>query len=259
MRYERLNAVLELLAENDHMSVNELADRLAVSTATVRRDLDHLSAQQLLTRTRGGAVSSGVADLPIKYKSAQRANEKERIGSLSASLVKPGMTVGMNGGTTVSETAQALAQRADLVHHTYDSRLTVVTNAVNIANLLTVRQHIKLVVAGGVARPQSNELIGPIAYDVISQLNLDLVFLGVDGVALGYGATTHDEGEASINGVLASRAKQVVVVGDSSKIGKSAFVRICPLEDIDVLVTDEDADPEAVAELTAAGVEVLLA
>ncbi|RAG71896.1 alkaline phosphatase, partial [Burkholderia multivorans] len=114
MRYERLNAVLELLAENDHMSVNELADRLAVSTATVRRDLDHLSAQQLLTRTRGGAVSSGVADLPIKYKSAQRANEKERIGSLSASLVKPGMTVGMNGGTTASETAQALAQRADL-------------------------------------------------------------------------------------------------------------------------------------------------
>ena len=255
MRYERLNAMLELLADRGHMSVEELSAALEVSPATTRRDLDHLASQQLLVRTRGGAVASGVADLPIRYKSARHATEKERIGARASELVLPGMTVGINGGTTASEVARSIARRGDL--GTDGGRVTIVTNAVNIANELTVRQHIKLVVVGGVARAQSYELIGPLAHATIAQLNLDLVFLGVDAISPASGATTHDEGEASINAALADRARQVVVVADGSKVReRAAFVRICPIETVDAVVTDTSADPRVVHQMAEAGVEV---
>ncbi|WP_407319952.1 DeoR/GlpR family DNA-binding transcription regulator [Isoptericola halotolerans] len=260
MRYERLNALLELLADRGHMSVEQLAKDLDVSTATIRRDLDHLSGQQLLIRTRGGAVASNVADLPIRYKSARHATEKERIGVLAASeLVEPGMVVGINGGTTTSEVARAIARRSDLADRQDGERVTVVTNAVNIANELTVRQHIKLVVVGGVARPQSYELVGPLAHATIAQLNLDLAILGVDGIAPRPGATTHDEDEASINAALASRAPRVAVVADGSKVGRAAFASICPLNAIDVLITDTSASTQAIAQINDNGVRVLTA
>lgn len=260
MRYERLNAVLELLANLGHMTVEQLAKELDVSTATIRRDLDHLTKQQLLTRTRGGAVASGVADLPIRYKSARHATEKESIGELAAiELVEPGMVIGINGGTTTSEVARAIARRSDLADRQDSERVTVVTNAVNIANELAVRQHIKLVVLGGVARSKSYELVGPLAHAAIAQLNLDLVILGVDGIAPNPGATTHDEDEASINAALASRARRVAVVADGSKVGNAAFATICPLDTIDVLVTDASASPQAKTQISDSGVRVLTA
>lgn len=260
MRYERLNAVLELLANRGHLSVGQLAKELDVSAATIRRDLDHLANQQLLTRTRGGAVTSGVADLPIRYKSARHATEKERIGELAAvELVEPGMVIGINGGTTTSEVARAIARRSDLADRQDSERVTVVTNAVNIAQELTVRQHIKLVVVGGVARSQSYELVGALAHAAIAQLNFDLVILGVDGIAPGPGTTTHDEDEASINAALASRARRVAVVADGSKVGNAAFASICPLDEIDVLITDTTADPRAKTQITDSGIRVLTA
>ncbi|OUZ11965.1 alkaline phosphatase [Aeromicrobium sp. PE09-221] len=257
MRYERLNEMLELLADRGHMSVEELSAELGVSPATTRRDLDHLASQQLLMRTRGGAVASGVADLPIRYKSARHATEKERIAARASELVSRGMTVGMNGGTTMSEVARAIARRSDPAVDDDGGEVTIVTNAVNIANELTVRQHIKLVVVGGVARAQSYELIGPLAQATIEQLNLDLVFLGVDAISAEAGATTHHEGEASINAALAARARRVVVVADGSKVREqAAFVRICSIDAIDALVTDESADPEVIAQIVERGVEV---
>jgi DeoR family transcriptional regulator of aga operon len=257
MRYDRLNALLEVLANHGHTSVEELADRLGVSTATIRRDLDHLASQQMVTRTRGGAVANSVADLPIRYKTARHASAKQRIGQMAAELIRPGMVIGINGGTTTSEVARALAHQAGQMYDADNPRITLVTNAVNIANELIVRGHLKIVVTGGVARPQSYELIGPMAHPIIEQVSLDLAFLGVDGLNPENGATTPDENEASINRLLASRAKKVVVVADGSKVGNTAFARICSAEDVDVLVTDNSADPEVVAELQALGLEVL--
>lgn len=256
VRYERLNALLEVLASQGHTTVEELADRLKVSTATIRRDLDHLASQQLLTRTRGGAVANAVADLPIRYKTARHASAKQRIGRMAASLVQPGMTIGINGGTTTSEVARNVAQKADLVTGVESQRITVVTNAVNIANELVVRSHLKVVVTGGVARPQSYELVGPMAHRIIEEVTLDLAFLGVDGFDPERGATTPDENEASINRLLASRASKVVVVADGSKVGRAAFARICSATDVDVLVTDSSADSDVLAQLEGLGVEV---
>lgn len=257
--HERWNALLEILAREGQLEVDSAALELSVSTATIRRDLDHLAQQQMLTRTRGGAVATSVSyDLPLRYKSARHAPEKQRIGAAAAALVAPGATVGMNGGTTTTEVARALATRADL-HNSGDTTLTVVTNALNIAHELTVRRHVKIVVTGGVARPQSYELIGPLATRLLDELSLDHAILGVDAVDPGLGATAHHEGEASINALMASRSRQVIVVADSSKLGRHAFARICPTDRIDVLVTDSDAPPAKTTAFEESGVRVLRA
>jgi DeoR family transcriptional regulator of aga operon len=259
-RYARWNALLELLTETGRISVEDASARLSVSQATVRRDFDQLAQQQMITRTRGGAVVNGVSyDLPLRYKSAKRAPEKQRIGNAAAQLAAPAMVVGLTGGTTTTEVARALASRPDLVGTGPDGpQLTVVTNALNIANELTVRSRMKIVVTGGVIRPQSYELVGPLATRILAELNLDIAFLGVDAFDVGLGAASHHEGEAAMNSLLASRARRVVVLADSSKLGRQAFARVCATEQVDTLVTDEDADPAEIEALRTAGVEVLL-
>jgi DeoR family transcriptional regulator, aga operon transcriptional repressor len=232
-----------------------------VSAATVRRDLDDLAAQQMLTRIRGGAVARGVTyDLPLRYKTERHPTEKHRIAAVAAAMVRPGQVAGLNGGTTTTEVARALAVRADLQSgDPLAPALTVVTNALNIAAELAVRQNIKIVVTGGVARPQSYELTGPLATGVLEQVALDVVILGVDGIDADAGATAHHEGEASINRLMTRRTRRVIVAADSSKAGRRAFARICAAEEVDVLVTDPGIDADQSARLAEAGVKVVLA
>ena len=258
-RYARWNALLELLAESGRVSVEDAAGRLDVSQATIRRDFDQLAQQQMITRTRGGAVASGVSyDLPLRYKSAKHAPEKQRIGAAAAGLVDPAMVVGLTGGTTTTEVARALAARPDLAGTGADGpQLTVVTNALNIANELLVRSRMKIVVTGGVIRPQSYELVGPLATGILRDLTLDLAFLGVDGFDATLGAASHHEGEAAMNSLLASRAKQIIVIADSSKLGKHAFAKVCAAEKVQVLVTDADATEADIAPFKTLGIEVL--
>ncbi|MEV7028982.1 DeoR/GlpR family DNA-binding transcription regulator [Streptomyces sp. NPDC093272] len=255
-RDARWKALLELLVERGRLDVEDAAAELAVSAATIRRDLDQLAEQQMLVRTRGGAVVHGVSyELPLRYKTARQATEKERIARSVAELVAPGEAVGLTGGTTTTEVARALAVRADLA--TGSPALTVVTNALNIANELAVRPQFKIVVTGGVARPQSYELVGPLADGVLGQITLDVAVLGVVAFDARHGAAAHDEAEAAINRLLCERAARVVVAADSSKLGGRAFARICAAELVDTLVTDAAAEPEAVRAFEEAGVRVM--
>jgi DeoR family transcriptional regulator of aga operon len=257
-RYERLNRLLALLAEAGSIDVEDAAKLVQVSAATIRRDLDHLAGQQLLTRTRGGAVAHNVSyDLPLRYKPGRYTSSKQRIGAAAAALVQPGMVVGLNGGTTTTELARALVTRPDLQNGA-DPAITVVTNALNIANEMAVRRNVKIVLTGGVARPQSFELFGPLAERVLADVHLDLTFLGVEGIDAADGAFTAHEGEASVNRLLARRASTVSVVTDSTKLGHRTFAHIWPTRDVATLVTDTDADPRQVSAFTAAGVDVRL-
>jgi DeoR family transcriptional regulator, aga operon transcriptional repressor len=259
-RYRRWNELLELLASDGQLQVERAAEVLGVSAATIRRDFDELAQQQMLTRIRGGALAQGVTyDLPLRYKSERHPSEKQRIAAVAAGLVLPGQIAGLNGGTTTTEVARALAVRADLSSGGASPAVTIVTNALNIATELAVRQHIKIVATGGVARPQSYELTGPLATGVLEQVRLDIAFLGVDGIDAVAGATAHHEGEASINRLMAERAAQVVVAADSSKVGRRAFARICTAAEVDVLVTDTGIGPADAASLEDAGVKVVTA
>ena len=246
----RLNAILEQLATGNAVDVSGLAKELGASPATIRRDLATLGRQRLLERTHGGAVAQAVSyELPLRYKGVRFAEEKRRIAAAAAGRVTEGMAVGLTGGTTATEVARALADRP---------RLTIVTNALNIASELGVRPNIKLIVTGGLARSQTYELSGPIAEASLAGLTLDVAFIGVDGVDAKAGCTTHEEVEAHTNQVMIRHAQRAVLVADSSKIGKVTFARICPARDIDELITDRAADPGAVGALREIGMQVTL-
>lgn len=257
---QRLNQVLELLSKRGSVSIAELGDELGVSIATARRDLNVLAEQRLVTRTHGGATALGSAyELPLQYKIGRQAEAKLAIARAVVELVEPGTSVGLNGGTTTSEVARALGRAERLVSSSDAPGVTIVTNALNIAYELSVREHVKIVVTGGVPRRQSYELIGPLVGASLRDFSLDLAVLGVDGLSGRFGATTVHEGEAEASREIAAAARRVVVAADATKLGRVTFARICPLERVDVLVTDTDVPRELAAELAAADVEVVVA
>lgn len=241
-----MSAILERAAETGSVDVIELATSLGVSGATIRRDLQSLSANHLLVRTHGGAVVGDTSqELSVRVKATRNQAEKRRIGQAAASLVEDGAVVGLTGGTTATELARALADR----------RITVVTNAINIAAELAIRPQITLVVIGGVARP-SFEMVGPAAERMLDNYHLDIAFIGVDGLSAHEGCTTYHEMEAQTDRNFLDRARRNVVIADSSKIGRVTFARIVPLSRVDDLVTDDGADPEQLRELAEAGVRI---
>ncbi|MFC5008372.1 DeoR/GlpR family DNA-binding transcription regulator [Dactylosporangium cerinum] len=149
--------------------------------------------------------------------------------------------------------------RADLNNDQRGPAVTVVTNALNIANELVVRPHVRVVATGGAARPQSYELIGPIAAAMLQTVAVDVAVLGVDAIDHQHGASAHNDGEAAINQIMADRADRVIIVADSSKLGQRAFARICTIAAVDTLVTDSTATDEQMAVFTDAGVKVIRA
>ncbi|SFR72670.1 transcriptional regulator, DeoR family [Agromyces sp. CF514] len=259
-RAERLSAVLDLLAESSQVEVDQIVDRLGVSPATARRDLDALAQQQLLTRTRGGAVAHSVAyDLPLRYKNQQNPDAKAAIARAASALVPRGAVIGLCGGTTSTAIADALMARADIMEPAPDPGLTVVTNALNIAMQLSVRPQIKTVVTGGVVHPRSYELVGSYVDAVLGNITLDLAFIGVNGIDHIVGPTSHDEREAAVNTLMASRAAHAVIVTDSSKIDKRAFAAIGPRRLFTTIITDEGATLEQRQRLSEHGYDVIVA
>jgi DeoR family transcriptional regulator of aga operon len=259
-RAERLNAVLDLLAETGQVEVDDIITKLDVSAATARRDLDTLASQQLLTRTRGGATGQSVAyDLPIRYKREQHAPEKLRIAQAASALVPRGAVVGLCGGTTSTAVASVLGSRADLMEPSPHPNLTVVTNAINIAAQLVMRPQIKTVVTGGVIHSRSYELVGPYSDIVLEKITMDIAFIGVNGIDPVVGATVHDEGEASVNSLMARRATRAVIVADSSKIGRTAFATLGGPGLVSTLITDSGITDEQRAAFAEHGFDVIVA
>ncbi|WP_022900799.1 DeoR/GlpR family DNA-binding transcription regulator [Humibacter albus] len=259
-RAERLRAVLDLLAETGQIEVDDIVQRLGVSPATARRDLDALASQQLLSRTRGGATGQSVAyDLPLRYKREQNAAQKQAIAHAASALVPRGAVVGLCGGTTSTAVATALAERPDVAEPSSSPTLTVVTNAINIAAQLVMRPQIKVVMTGGVVHPRSYELVGPYTDAVLAQITLDFAFIGVNGVDPVFGATVHDEHEAAINALMARRSERSVLVTDSSKIGRRAFASVGRPGAFDTIITDDGITTKQLAAFEDSGVRVIVA
>ena len=251
VRDSRLRSIIAVIDDNGAVGVEALAELLGVSTATIRRDLARLADQGVITRSHGGAMRADAGlEVPISYRRGTAVAEKRRIAAAAATLIGEGAIVGITGGTTTIEVARALAPVR---------RLTVVTNALNVGMQLARYRNIRLVLTGGVCRTASFELSGPIAESTLSGYNLDVAFVGVDGIDVDAGCTTHDDAEARANAALVQRSRRTVIVADSSKIGRVTFASICPLDLVDQLITDNEADPQAVSRLETAGLRVVLA
>jgi len=251
-RTERLSVILDALAATGTVHVGDLAQRFGVSQATLRRDLALLEEQHLLTRTHGGALAQDVAyELPVRYRDGQHREAKRRIAQIAVSRIPPGpYAVGLSGGTTTSEVAKGLADRADL---------TVVTNALNIAMDLTLRPRVRVIVTGGAARSQSYELVGPWAERTLAGINIGTAIVGVDGISATAGVTTHDEIEARTNAAMLDKAQRVIVVADGSKIGRVMLAHIAPIDAVHEVITDSSADERELEAIRRAGVRVSVA
>jgi DeoR family transcriptional regulator of aga operon len=240
-RSDRIAQILERLDASGTVDVPELAEQFGVSLATIRRDLQLLDEQRLVERTHGGAVALDVAhELPVRYRTSHQHAQKLDVARVAVSRIPLGAVVGLTGGTTTTEVARQLAVR--------DS-LSVVTNALNIAAELALRPKFKVVVPGGVARPQSFELVGLWSEQALRGINIGVAVIGVDGADAEAGLTTHDEIEAQTNAALVARARHVIVVADSSKLGRVHLARIAGLDQVDELITDANAAPEELARL----------
>lgn len=247
VRRERL---LDELLRHGTVGVSALSDDLQVSEATIRRDLEALEREGLLRRTHGGAIllDAATQELSVRQKATLLSEEKRRIGAAAAALLEDGDTIALSGGTTTLQVARSIR---------HGTNLTVVTNAVNVVLELAKRPGITVVSTGGRLRPNTLELVGPLAEQTLREIFVDKAIIGVNGLTPEEGLTTHDELEAVISRIMIRAARRVIVVADHTKLRRVAFARMGEIDQAQTLITDAAADPEALAALRRAGVEVV--
>lgn len=251
-RSERFVRILNLVAERGSVKLDDLAAMLNVSAATLRRDLGELAKQQLLLRTHGGArVLGGPAELPVSLRDTKNQSAKQAIGKQTALMIpKFRHAIAVGGGTTTASVVRECFNHPEL---------TIVTNSLTIAGLIASQQNLKAIVTGGILRLQSLELVGIIAENTFSAMNVKMSILGADGVSASAGITTHDETEARTNQAMVLKAPRTIVVADGSKVGKAALAQVVPAESIAVLVTDRTAPSQELDRLRELGIDVVIA
>jgi DeoR family transcriptional regulator of aga operon len=248
-RKYRLNQIVSVVVDKGLLDVATLAEQFAVSQATIRRDLEVLEKQRLVSRTHGGATPhAAFNDLPLSYKTAQDVTEKRRIAHAALAFLEGARVIGLTGGTTVTEFARLLLKR---------DGLAVVTNALNVATDLLANPGLRVFAAGGEVRRSSQETVGHTAEMFLSAYNIDVAFLGVDGVDAAAGCTNYDPVGARVNAVLRERARMSVVLVDATKISKIALAQVCGMSSVDVLITDSRAPETALDQIRQQGCRVI--
>jgi DeoR/GlpR family transcriptional regulator of sugar metabolism len=244
----RLRRIVETLQERDQVQVSELAAALGCSEMTVRRDLQALEGSGALRRVHGGAVRGflGAEEAPHHLRALEAADAKEAIGAAAADLLADGETVVLDGGTTALHVARALRRR----------RMTVMPLALRPVFELQDAPDIRLLVPGGEVRPTELSFVGDLTGNAFAELRFDTYVMSLCGFDVTAGVTAHHLAEAVVKRAAAGASRRVIAVADASKIGRVAFGLICDVGVVDVLITDGEADEEAVEELRRADVDV---
>jgi DeoR/GlpR family transcriptional regulator of sugar metabolism len=242
---ERQSYIADRVRERGAVRVSDLTRELNVSDMTVRRDLDQLARQGVVDKVHGGATVPGrtSTDEPgFEAKSVRERDEKDAIARAATALVQPGFAVGLSAGTTTWTLAHRLLGVPDI---------TVVTNSVQVASVFyqNPRPEQTVVLTGGVRTP-SDALVGPVAVAALRSLNLDIVFLGVHGMDERTGFTSPNLLEAETSRALAASGRRLAVVADHTKWGVVGISTITPLEEADVVVTDDGLHAAALAVLS---------
>ena len=249
---ERRRGILALLARQSRVTVQELAGRFAVSAATIRTDLSALAATGACERTHGGALlCRDGEDHPIAVKRTLHHLEKQRIARAAAALIGDGETVILDSGTTTAEIAKQIRELPL-------RSLNVITNGLNIALLLAQVPFVRLIITGGELRPASDACSGYLAESLIETLSADRMFLGADALDPDRGVTTPHLMEAQLAAKMLSISRQVIVVADSSKLLRRNIRLVARLDQINLLITNTNANPEALARLRGHALEVQL-
>lgn len=248
---ERRQHILSIIRQEGRVLVSEVSDALDISRITIRKDLDELESKGLVQRTHGGALApqkGALLDPSLEEKQHQQFKEKRRIAEAAITLVKEEQCVLLDSGSTTTAVARAL--RAF-------SRLTIVTNAVNIAGELADTDF-EVILTGGTLRRNSFSLVGPLAEDVLHEIHADILFLGVDGFDAKLGLTTPNFLESRVNRAMIKAARRVVAVCDSTKFSRRSLAIIAPPSAVHTVITDTMLPKEDEETLRNAGIELIL-
>lgn len=247
----RRELVLGLLEERGEVSVSEVSATACVSEMTIRRDLDALAHDGLLKRVHGGAITvvSRSYEPPFAARAQQHFVAKQAIGEAVAGLIREGETLILDVGTTVLETARALRGRHNL---------TVLTASLRVMDLLADEDGVHLISTGGAVRRGEMSLVGDLAERAFAELRFDTFVMGVGGIDLNEGLTEFNLDDARVKRHALASARRCIVVADHTKLGRVAFSCIAPLDRIDVLVTDHQADATALDGFRSLDMEVVV-
>ncbi len=250
---ERRQRIVALVERDNGATVGQLSKQFGVSDATVRRDLLHLSQRGLIERAHGGAAPRrgrhlhGLPEPPLLKRALVETEAKRRIAAAAAATVVDGETIIVAGGTTTAEMAGHLAERR---------RLTVLTNALNIALLLAPHPGLTVIVLGGAVRQTELTMHGSLAEDALVNLRAAKLFYGTPALHAGHGLSVHNLAEAQTDRALMAAAEQVVVLADHTKFGQITTMRVAPIARVHRVITDLQAPAEEVAILREHGVIV---
>ncbi|MGO1317916.1 MAG: DeoR/GlpR family DNA-binding transcription regulator [Cellulomonadaceae bacterium] len=253
----RRQQMLEMITVREFVKVGDLAGAFGVSDVTIRTDLDALHRARLVRRIRGGAVPrqrSVLAEPSFEEAMSAATAEKQRIAAYAAGMVRSGMSVLLDVGTTTTAIANALVARTDLTD------VVVVTNGLNTALALEPAiPRISVAVTGGTLRALQHSLVAPLAGEVLDKLHADLAFIGCTGVDRQHGITNINLPESEVKARMVASAATPVVVADSRKLGQVHIGHVAGLGEFASLVTGVEADPDVVDALTTAGLHVVTA
>ena len=247
--------IVELVLHQGSVTIEELSEKLLISEMTARRDLTELDRRGLLKRVRGGAVSNlgRSYEPPFLTRASKNQAAKEKIGAKAAEFIFDGNSVVLDSGTTVMEIVPWPKEKHNL---------TVVTNclktAARITNLLALESDARLILTGGVVRPNELSMVGPLSEPVLNSLHVDVAFIGIGGIHVDEGLTEFNLEDAQTKKKLLNAAGQKIVVADSSKFGVTAFASVGPFSQIDRIITDESAPAGMIEKIRKQGVDVVV-
>ncbi|NHF72380.1 DeoR/GlpR family DNA-binding transcription regulator [Paracoccus xiamenensis] len=226
----RQNEIVELARAEGRVLVDDLAQRFEVTLQTIRRDLGDLAEAGLVDRVHGGAVPRmGMVNLGYEARRRLHSDAKAAIGAACAAAIPDNSSLILNLGTTTEAVAQAL------IHH---SNITVITNNMNVANILAANPGCEIMVAGGALRRSDGGLVGELATQFIEQFKVDYAIIGSSALDLDGDMLDYDLAEVRVSRAILRQARQSFLVSDHSKLGRSAPARIASLSEIDVFFTD---------------------
>jgi DeoR/GlpR family transcriptional regulator of sugar metabolism len=246
---DRDERLIEFVRAEGTATVEALSREIGVGPSTIRRDLRRLSDSRRLVRTYGGAT---VVDRPFgrPARATRAMAEKKRVAVAAAGLVHDGLTIAVTSGSTAVEFASQLVDRSDL---------TVITNSLDIAQVLLDRDGIQLVVLGGVVRPGMHSLLGHLTEQACREMRADILFMGIGAISLQRGLMNDYVPEILTDRALRSIAASVVVIADSGKFDLMAPAFVFGLDQVDVIVTDSGVRQDVVEDLASRGIRVIVA
>ena len=233
---ERRDQIAQLVAVRGRVRIAELVAQFGVTDPTIRKDLAALERQNLLKRTYGGAIAQHqIVSRDLPGRAAAAVEEKKAIAQACLDLIADGDTIFLDSGTTIEQIALALAERRRTDGNA--PRVTVLTNSLAVTQAVAETPGIEHVVLGGRFRPVGGTFVGPLTLQTVERFTPQTAFISVSGLSA-EGITVVDLDEAHLKAAVIERAGRVVVAADHSKVGAIDFAPVCPLSDIDIIVTD---------------------